>query len=137
MSQATLTPIACKLSNISSIGTSLTRPASSANDALRLNPLLEHGKLMKPRASIRPSAEDGAGLSKWLLIDVPKKLFTHFYAFGFLTSTAVLVDVFFRGGAMITAEIQVHEGCVCFVSALRCDLVLVTATLVPPGLPGS
>lgn len=87
-------------------------PPLSTDHALRLSPLLEHGKLVKPRASIRSPAENGAGLSNWLRADVPKKLFTHFYAFGFLTSTAVLADVLFRGGAVITAGIQVYKGCV-------------------------
>ncbi|CAM9488090.1 unnamed protein product, partial [Ascophyllum nodosum] len=76
----------------------------------RLRPLAEHGKTMRPGGT-RTLAGDRAPPLRWLRAGVPKKMFTHFYAFGLLTATAALVDILFHGGSVFTARIQEHSVC--------------------------
>ncbi|CAM9686321.1 unnamed protein product [Discosporangium mesarthrocarpum] len=67
----------------------------------RLFALVEHGKL-KRRVS-----GGGGGFP----FNVPKRWFTHFYAFALLVNSIALTDIIVSGGATIVKWLQSHSSC--------------------------
>ncbi|CAM9888440.1 unnamed protein product [Ectocarpus sp. 4 AP-2014] len=84
----------------------------------RLYSIFLHGKL-RPGAST--TSEVGFPL-RWLNVEVPKRLFSHFYFFCLVSSALVFIDTIFYGGSLFVGGVQGKS--VCSRVAGRSDQVL-------------